>query len=163
MGARKKVAIPTFGTRVSPRFDCARAVLVVAIDDDKPSERQDFVASNWAPHERINKLLELGVDTIICGAIDCWSAESLRSAGVTIYDWVTGEIEDALAALLRGDLDSKKTMEASGRWCWGQVRDHDGVRSRFPGSQQGANPPGRGGGRRRGGGAGGKPRGLGNC
>ena len=162
MDARKKVAIPTFGTRVSPRFDCARAVLVVAIDDDKPSERQEFAASNWAPHERINKLLELGVDSIICGAIDCWSAESLRSAGVTIYDWVTGEIEDALAALLRGDLDSERTIEASGRWGRGQVRDHDGV-SRLPGARQGANPPGRRGGRRRGGGAGGKPRGLVNC
>ncbi len=154
MGAKKKVAIPTFGTRVSPRFDCARAVLVVAIDGDKPSERQEFGASNWAPHERINKLLELGVDTIICGAIDCWSAESLRSAGITIYDWVTGEIEDALAALLRGDLDSERTMKASGRWGWGQVRDHDGVRSPLPGSQQGAKPPRRRGGRRRGGGGG---------
>ena len=163
MGARKKVAIPTFGTRVSPRFDCARAVLVVAIDDDKPSEREEFAASNWAPHERINKLLELGVDSIICGAIDCWSAESLRSAGVTIYDWVTGEIEDALAALLRGDLDSERTMEASGRWGCGQARDHHGVRSQFPGFQHGGNPRGRRGGRRRSGGAGGNPRGPGNC
>jgi len=31
-----------------------------------------------------------------------WSLESLQSAGITIYGWVTGEIEDALAVLLRG-------------------------------------------------------------
>jgi predicted Fe-Mo cluster-binding NifX family protein len=163
MDARKKVAIPTFGTRVSPRFDCARAVLVIAIDDGKPSERQELVASNWAPHERINQLLELGVDTVICGAIDCWSAESLRSAGVTIYDWVTGEIEDSLAALLRGDLDSDTATEAGGRWGFRWSRADDGIGSQSPGFQEGAKPAGRHGRRRRGGGAGGRPDGLGTC
>ena len=33
MSAGRKIAIPTFGTRVSPRFDCAQAVLVVAFDN----------------------------------------------------------------------------------------------------------------------------------
>ena len=157
-----KIAIPAFGTRVSPRFDCAQAVLIVSVDGGESTKREELVASGWAPHERVNKLLELGVDRVICGGIDSWSVESLQSAGVTIYGWVAGEIEDVLAALLRGDLDSERTIEASGRWGRGQVRDHDGV-SRLPGSRQGANPPGRRGGRRRGGGAGGKPRGLGNC
>ena len=32
MEDERKIAIPTFGTRVSPRFDCAQAVLVVTID-----------------------------------------------------------------------------------------------------------------------------------
>lgn len=163
MGAGKKVAIPTFGTRVSPRFDCARAVLVIAIDDGKPSERQELLASNWAPHERINMLLELGVDTVICGGIDCWSAESLRSAGVTIYDWVTGEIEDALAALLRGALHSDAAMEAGGRWGRQRFRGDDGIRSQSFGAQDGAKPKGRRGRRRGGGGAGCGPDRSGTC
>ena len=114
MGTGMKIAIPTFGTRVSPRFDCARAVLVVGFDNGNPSARDQFVASNWAPHERINKLLELGVDTVICGGIDRWSVESLQSEGVTVYGWVTGEVEDAVAALLDGDLDSEAAVQASG-------------------------------------------------
>ena len=55
-----KIAIPTFATRVSPRFDCARSILVVTIDEGEASERQELTASDWAPHERINRLLELG-------------------------------------------------------------------------------------------------------
>ncbi|NQT39812.1 MAG: NifB/NifX family molybdenum-iron cluster-binding protein [Planctomycetes bacterium] len=110
-----KIAIPTFEGRVSPRFDCARAVLVVTIDEDKPSGRQEFRTSNWVPHERVKKLLELGVDTVICGGIDRWSATSLQSAGVTVYGWVTGEIEDALSALLCGELDAEAAMEGRGR------------------------------------------------
>jgi predicted Fe-Mo cluster-binding NifX family protein len=107
-----KIAIPTFGARVSPRFDCAQSVLVVTVEDGTPSKPQELLASGWAPHQRINKLLELGVDTVLCGGIDCWSVESLQSAGVTIYGWVTGEIEGALAALLSGDLDSNVLANA---------------------------------------------------
>ncbi|MBN2473104.1 MAG: NifB/NifX family molybdenum-iron cluster-binding protein [Pirellulales bacterium] len=110
-----KIAIPTFGTRVSPRFDCAQAVLIITVDDGEPSGREQQVASSWAPHERINRLLDLGVTVVVCGGIDCWSVESLQSAGVTVYGWVTGEIEDALTALLDGDLDFQATMQGGGR------------------------------------------------
>jgi predicted Fe-Mo cluster-binding NifX family protein len=157
MSAGKRVAIPTFGTRVSPRFDCARAILVVAIDDGKPTEREEFTASGWAPHERIDKLLELGVDTVVCGGIDRWSAESLQSAGVTVYGWVTGEIDGALAALLRGDLDSEAMMEAGGRRGCRRFRRNDGVSSQLRGSQQDVTLQGRRGRRHHGGGADGGP------
>jgi predicted Fe-Mo cluster-binding NifX family protein len=110
-----KIAIPTFATRVSPRFDCAQSVLVVTVDDGDASERRELSAGDWAPHERVDRLLELGVDTVICGGIDCWSVASLQSAGVTVYGWITGEIEDALAALLQGNLDSDAEMEDGGR------------------------------------------------
>ena len=60
-------------------------------------------------------MLELGVDTVICGGIDRWSVESLRSEGVTIYGWVTGEVEDAVESLLSGELDSEATVQAGGR------------------------------------------------
>ena len=132
-----RIAIPTFGTRVSPRFDCAQAVLIVSVDGGESAKREELVASGWAPHERINKLLELGVDTVVCGGIDCWSADSLQSAGVTIYGWVAGEIEDVLAALLRGELDSEASMEAGGRWGCRRLPGDDGVRNQSPGSGRG--------------------------
>ncbi len=134
-----KIAIPTFATRVSPRFDCAQSVLMVTIDDGAATAREELAAGDWAPHERINRLLELGVDTVICGGIDRWSAASLQSSGVTVYGWVTGEVEDALAALLRGDLDAEAAINGRGR----------GVCRRFLGDEvTGTGPPGRGQGMR---------------
>ena len=138
MEDERKIAIPTFGTRVSPRFDCAQAVLVVTIDKEgKPSDRDGLKASNWASHERIQRLLEQGVDTVICGSIDRWSAMSLQSSGVTVYGWVTGEVEDALAALLRGDLDSGAATGGGGRCRCQRFPGHDGTRRQSPGSGRG--------------------------
>ncbi len=140
-----KIAIPTFGTRVSPRFDCAQSVLVVNVDDGGETKRQEVAAAHWAPHERINRLLELGVDTVVCGGIDRWSTASLQSAGVTVYALVAGEVGNALSALVQGDLDAEAATEGRGRCAC----------RRFPGDNDaGAAPPGPGQGMRHRGGRG---------
>ncbi|MBN1588564.1 MAG: NifB/NifX family molybdenum-iron cluster-binding protein [Pirellulales bacterium] len=147
------IAIATFDTRVSPRFDCAQSILIVTVNEDGTSTRREVPAQGWAPYDRINRLLELGVDTVICGGIDRWSATSLQFAGVTVYGWVTGEVEDALAALLRGDLDAEATVGERGRCrCRRFPGDEAGVTRRFGpgGSGQGCGGYGwkHGGGRR---------------
>ena len=102
-----KIAVPVFGSRVSPRFDCAQVFLVVTADEGNGLQRQQLLATNWPPHERINRLMELGVNAVICGGIDWWSAESLRSAGIMVCNSITGDVDEALDALLRGDMISK--------------------------------------------------------
>jgi len=99
-----KIAVPVFGSRVSPRFDCAQVFLLVTAEEGSGLQRQELAATNWAPHERINRLMELGVNAVICGGIDWWSAESLRSAGIVVCNAITGDVDEALDALLRGDI-----------------------------------------------------------
>ena len=119
------VAIPLFGTRVSPRFDCAQVVLVVEADDGQYRHRREVVFAGLAPHERINRLLQLGIDTLVCGGIDRWSAESLQAAGVKLFAFTTGEAEDALALLLEGSLVGAAPfaeMDVNVAGCFGRGR-----------------------------------------
>jgi predicted Fe-Mo cluster-binding NifX family protein len=111
-----KIAIPSFGTRVSPRFDCAQAIEVVHVVQGKPAVRETLASAGWTPRERIERLTQLEVDTVLCGGIDCWSVGSLQAVGVTVYGWVAGELEDALAALLRGDFDADTVQPGGRRW-----------------------------------------------
>lgn len=105
-----KIGIATFTDRVSPRFDCARTFLLLTLEDGQGESREELNAFDWAPHERVKRLVDFGVDAVICGAIDCRSAESLRSAGVTLYGGVSGELEDALLALFQGRLQADDTQ-----------------------------------------------------
>ena len=109
-----RVAVPLFGSRVSPRFDCAQLFLIVTTEEGGNWQRQELPATDWALHERINRLVALGVDTVICGGIDRWSAESLLSVGMTIHDSITGEADEALAAVLRGEMGRGKRAEDAG-------------------------------------------------
>ena len=142
-----KIAIPTFGTRVSPRFDCAQEIAIVTVDEGRPSERLELAASDWPPHERIHRLLEFGVDTVICGGIDRWTTMALQSAGVTIYGWVAGEVEDAIATLLKGDLDDEAAMQRGGRCRCRRFAGDKGAGTAQPVPPQGIRRHGRGGGR----------------
>ena len=144
-----KIAIPTFGTRVSPRFDCAQEIAIVTVGEGRLSERLELPASDWPPHERIHRLRELGVDTVICGGIDRWTTRALQSAGVTIYGWVAGEVGDALAALLKGDLDEEAAMQGGGRCRCRRFAGDNGAGTAQPIPPQGIGDLG-GGGRRRG-------------
>ena len=101
-----KIAIPLFDRRVSPRFDCAQDFLLTSVENGEIIERRKLSASDWTCRQRVKKLNELGVETLICGGIDRLSAGLLTFYGVMIYSWVTGIAEDGLRTFLRGQLES---------------------------------------------------------
>jgi predicted Fe-Mo cluster-binding NifX family protein len=103
-----KVAIPTFGRRVSPRFDCAPAFLILTVQDGASCNQRELSAAGWAPHERVSRLLALGVQSVVCGGIDRRSAESLESAGVSVHAQMMGEVEEVLAGLTAGTTSLKE-------------------------------------------------------
>ena len=136
-----KIAVPTFGDRVSPRFDCAASFLVATVDKGEISDRRVLDATQWAPHDRINRLVALGVEAVVCGGIDRWSAESLRSVNIALYGRFAGTIQESLDALVRGELEDYALSVADDR-----CGPMGGGRRAEDGSRLGC-PPGRGDGR----------------
>ena len=114
------IAIPLFGTRVSPRFDCAGQLLVAGAHDGSITSRATVPSGGRAPLERIKQLEDLKVETLICGGIDLFSTMQLSSRNITILSWVTGEVEDVLDFFLRGELESGAIIGSKGccrgRW-----------------------------------------------
>lgn len=99
-----KLAIPLFGSRVSPRFDCAPAFLIVIVEQGHEIQRQVLAAVGWTPEQRVAELKALAVNAVICGGIDRWSAEVLRTAGVKVHNAVTGDADEVLALEIRSEV-----------------------------------------------------------
>ena len=131
-----KVAIPTFGDRVSPRFDCANTFLVMTLERDEIVHREELSAADWAPHDRINRLVDLGVDSVICGGIDRWSADSLLSVGIDLHGWISGSIEESLAAFRHGELQTAVGIGVVGETRCGRRQGHRRGRRRGGGHQE---------------------------
>ncbi len=121
-----RVAIPAFGDRVSPRFDCANTLLIVTLEHREIIQREELSVADWAPQNRIKRLVDLGVDSVICGGIDRWSANSLANVGISLHGWVSGSIEESLAALQHGQwqVDVRVVSEARCGCGQGQRRGH---------------------------------------
>ena len=127
-----KIAIALFGSRVSPRFDCAPTFCIAETRDGKILNTEDLSAEKWNVRDRIKKLSELGVETLICGGIDGFCAQQISDHGIGIYSWITGEADDALGCLLRGELKSGFMMGPGGQCCgrWQLGQGHGGGRGR---------------------------------
>jgi predicted Fe-Mo cluster-binding NifX family protein len=99
-----KVAIPIFGPRVSPRFDYAPGLLLFNLENGKVVGSEKFSLRDWDRFQRLQKMQELGVQTLICGGIDGNSAQVLSEYGIRVIAWVAGEADEAIQFFLQGKL-----------------------------------------------------------
>lgn len=100
-----RIAMPIFGTRVSPRFDIARRLLIVDLADGAVKERQEVSFEIQPPLKRILFLKEQGVDTLLCGGIrrcDYFMIDEMR---ISIYASLIGEVEEILSSFIDGSLE----------------------------------------------------------
>lgn len=101
-----KVAIPVWGDKISPVFDTAARIMVVDTATE-PSGRISVSLEGDDLVRRCTRLQELGVDTLICGAISNPFCHRLRAVNIEVIQGISGPREDVLQAFLRGDLDQE--------------------------------------------------------
>ena len=103
-----KVAVPDWQGRVSPVFDVAEQVLLVDLDREDDGSRRTESLGTTAPHDRAQRLAELGVNVLVCGAIS-WPLEALLAAsGIRVIPLVCGKVEDVVRAFCDGTLENER-------------------------------------------------------
>ncbi|MCP4716526.1 MAG: hypothetical protein GY868_15505 [Deltaproteobacteria bacterium] len=115
------IAIPLFGTRISPRFDCAPTLLLVYTDKQKAAVKEQTELKLHAGDslERIKQLTTAGVNMLICGGITTEERAILTTQHIKVIPWVTGEAEKALQVFLQGRLKPGSIIcpgRKIGRW-----------------------------------------------
>jgi len=100
-----KIAIPIFGPRVSPRFDCAPSFLLFTVENGEVIDHEELFINALDPWQRLERLRELNIQALICGGIDGNSERILRSHQIRVIPWVAGEVEEALESFLKGKLE----------------------------------------------------------
>ncbi len=135
---RIKIAVAIFGSRISPRFDCAPSMLIAERDRDRIIKRREIHTEGLTALERIKRLRQLQIKVLICGGIDKHSVQMIEALDIMIYSWITGEYEDGLTCFLNGKLASGNIMGpggiSRGRWRfrrWRQNLKRGGARCRI--------------------------------
>jgi predicted Fe-Mo cluster-binding NifX family protein len=101
-----KIVIPLFIDRISPRFDFAPTLRLLNIEGNKIVESREVSCEGWNDSERVSKLRELGVDTLICGGLPNHLMGLLNHNGIKVIPWVAGNANEALTLFLQGRLNS---------------------------------------------------------
>ena len=105
-----KIAIPNWQGRVSPVFDVARNVLLVDVINGQEQSRQNMPLNIDGLPERVETLIKLGMDVLVCGAISRPLEMNLTLRGVKIIPHMCGDVEQVLTAFIAGNLHQDKFL-----------------------------------------------------
>jgi predicted Fe-Mo cluster-binding NifX family protein len=129
-----KIAIAHWQSRVSPVFDVADRLFLITIEDGREVHRESLRIAGRDPFERAQKLAELAVDVLLCGAVSSALEKALVAAGIRVLGFLGGELESIVSAFLAGQLSDGRVPSA----------DRSGRRPHFekrPSSEKGQKPP----------------------
>ena len=109
-----RVAIPTFRSQISPRFDCASELLVVEVQDGEIARREERSLQNVPPFARANYLRAQGVQVVLCGGLRRRDFHELAASGIEVIAGLFGEVEPILEAYLQGQLTATTPWPGGG-------------------------------------------------
>jgi uncharacterized metal-binding protein/predicted Fe-Mo cluster-binding NifX family protein len=101
-----KVAIPLFGTRVSPRWSYSEKILLVQFEDAHELSRNIAETIGMSEEARLSQLADLEVDLFICGAMEEEYISIAESYGIDVIHNVAGEVDEIVSALQNDRLHS---------------------------------------------------------
>lgn len=96
------LAIPIFGGEISPRFDCAREMMLFRVEGGKIVGQKTLPVIETNPLNRARILSALKVQQVICSGIDDFSVRMLNGVGIRVFPWVSGDAHQAIKGFLAG-------------------------------------------------------------
>jgi predicted Fe-Mo cluster-binding NifX family protein len=96
-------ALSIWNGRIAPVFDSSNRVLI--IDDDSALNAIERAFRAEGPLERAVFLRDLGVGTLVCGAISREYEWALLESGIDLLSFIAGSVDDVIAAWTRGSLE----------------------------------------------------------
>ncbi len=101
----KKIAVTYENGNVFPHFGHTEQFKVYEVEDGKVAGSQ-IVGTQGSGHGALaGMLLDLNVDTLVCGGIGAGAQIALAEAGIQLYGGVSGSADEAVDALLAGKLN----------------------------------------------------------
>jgi predicted Fe-Mo cluster-binding NifX family protein len=131
--SRTKAAFPVWEGRIAPLFDTARDLHVVEAESGRVVLESDELLPTGPPGRMGSCLADLGVETLVCGAISRSMREVVASFGIRVVSFVSGERDEVIRAWLGGGL-AQPAFTMPG--CGGRHRAR--IRGRFGGGDTGS-------------------------
>lgn len=105
-----KVAFTIWNGRISPVFDTARELLLLELEDDRIVSETHEQLPDADAARCVAKLHDLGISTLVCGAISRPMADMLAACGIRLMPFVAGDIMAVVAAYRNRQLPNATFM-----------------------------------------------------
>jgi predicted Fe-Mo cluster-binding NifX family protein len=93
-GVKMKIAVPLFGSRVSPHFGASRQVLLAVTQAGRVVHKEVIDTGTNDPVQLARRLSSSGVDRLVCGGIQKNHKQWMAENGIQVVDNQKGEAEE---------------------------------------------------------------------
>ncbi|MBN1626510.1 MAG: NifB/NifX family molybdenum-iron cluster-binding protein [Deltaproteobacteria bacterium] len=100
-----KAAFAYWGNRIAPVFDIARQIRIVEVDSGHIARESQEVFSSSLPSHKAVRLAELGVGTLVCGAVSKPVLDLIKAYGIRVIPFIAGDVNDVIDAWLKGRIN----------------------------------------------------------
>jgi predicted Fe-Mo cluster-binding NifX family protein len=103
-----KAAFAVWSGRISPVFDVSRRLVVLEVHNGEAVARTEETIEGEHPVGKVRRLVQLGIETLVCGAISAHLADLARQQGIRMIPFTAGEVEEVIQAYLLGTLPKRE-------------------------------------------------------
>ena len=100
-----KTAFSHWNQRIAPVFDTARQIHVVEVESGRILREEEELLATDVPVQKTLRLAELGVGTLVCGAISKALQEMVTGNGIQVIPFIAGDLGGVIRAWLSGGFD----------------------------------------------------------
>jgi predicted Fe-Mo cluster-binding NifX family protein len=101
-----KTAFAFWDNRIAPVFDTAQHLHVIESRSGKILNERLEQSTDSLPMQKARHLVELGIETLVCGAISRPMHMLIRSYGIRVIPFVAGDLQEVVHAWLTGRISS---------------------------------------------------------
>ena len=100
-----KAAFAHWDHRIAPVFDIARRIHVAEAESGRIVAETEEVLADALPLQKVIRLMELGVGTLVCGAISRPLHAMVTAYGIRVVSFVAGDLSEVIQAWMSGCLE----------------------------------------------------------
>jgi predicted Fe-Mo cluster-binding NifX family protein len=110
LASMERIAIPVWEGRISPVLDTAERLWVCDLDAGPEFAAQVVAVQPVDIGQRTQLIRDLGIHTLLCGAVSRQLHHLLLRAGVAVMPWLSGTVEDIATAYSEGRLTGDRFL-----------------------------------------------------
>lgn len=114
-----KTAFAYWDNRIAPVFETAPWLRIVTSESGRIVASGDAPCAEGLVMHKVLRLAELGVDTLVCGALARPAHKLINAYGIQVHSFVAGDLDEVVRAWIQGRL-TREAFSMPG--CRGRTR-----------------------------------------
>jgi len=93
-----KAAFTVWKNRIAPLFDVSREIHIVEMESSQIVAQSRVFLDNEVPAFKARQLAEMGIKTLVCGAISRALQDLVTAYGITLVAFISGDLQGVIDA-----------------------------------------------------------------